>query len=53
MMENKKTFGNMPSFNEFSDFYIFPHEFLCLSANSHNRDEIMKTVYKPNWEVLK
>ena len=51
--ENKKTLGDVPSYNEFQDFYIFPHEFLCLAANSHNRNEIIKKVYSPNWENLK
>jgi hypothetical protein len=41
------------SYDDFKDFYIFPHEFLCLAANSHNRLSLIGKVYKPNWNDLK
>lgn len=33
--------------------YIFPHEFLCLTANSHSRLDLIQKVYKPDWKDLK
>lgn len=44
---------NEKSYDDFKDFYIFPHEYLCLAANSHNRLKLIGKVYKPNWEDLK
>lgn len=30
-------------YEEFRDFYIFPHEFLCLICNSHDRLSLMES----------
>ena len=40
-------------FEEFSDFYLFAHEFLCLASNSISRLEIVKDIFQPNFTLRK
>jgi hypothetical protein len=39
--------------DEFAEFYIFAHEFLCLAANSISRSNIVESIFQPNFELRK
>lgn len=38
---------------EFAEFFIFPHEFLCLTCNSFDRFDLIEDMYKPNFKLRK
>lgn len=39
--------------DEFREMTLNPHEFICLMANSYNRQSVMKYLYHPNYEFNK
>jgi hypothetical protein len=41
------------TFEEMSEFYLFPHEYLCLVANSVDRQKFLKSLPKPNFHCRK
>jgi hypothetical protein len=41
------------AFDDFSNFYIFPHEFLCLASNNIDRLAVIDKISKPNFDLRK
>ena len=41
------------TFEEFSDFFIFPHEFLCLLCNANDRMNLHDNIDRPNMKLRK
>jgi hypothetical protein len=41
------------TFEEMQDFFIFPHEFLCLACNASDRLELLQHMYRPNFKLRK
>ena len=40
-------------YDEFKDFYIFPHEYLCLVANSQDRQANLTSIKRPIFQTKK
>ena len=38
---------------EFSEMTLNPHEFLCLVANSYDRQSVLRHMYQPNYDFDK
>jgi hypothetical protein len=51
--EEHKSAKILQNVDEFKDFYLFPHEYLCLACNSFERLDIMKTIPKPEFQLKK